>query len=127
MRRALLATGFALLAGPAPPAAATSTTGPLAARTQIASGCPGPIREAEPGWDPWRPFANARVTVGTRALRSAAGGRFSVRLRPGRYVVRGLPQPNARGTSVVVSVRAGATTRVVLRFEGFPKMVCEAA
>src|SRR4051812_32938334 len=123
MRRALLATGFALLAGLAPAAGAASTTGLLAGRTQISFGCPGPIREDEPGCDPWRPFAKARVTVGTRALRSDAAGRFSVRLPPGRYVVHGLPQPNARGTSVVVSVRAGATTRVVLRFEGFPKMV----
>ena len=124
MPRTLLATGLVVLAGLAPAAAAAPATGLLAGRTLISFGCPGPVREGEPGCNPWRPFANARLAIGSRVVRSDAAGRFSLRLAPGRYVVRTLPQPHTVGeTRLVVAVRAGRTTAVVLRYDGFPKMV----
>src|SRR5947208_2307746 len=124
MPRVLLVTGLAVLAGLAPAAAAAPATGVLAGRTQISFGCPGPVREGGPGCNPWRPFANARLAVAGRVVRSDAAGRFSLRLSPGRYVVRTLAMPHTTGaTRLVVAVRAGATTRIVLRYDGFPKMV----
>jgi hypothetical protein len=121
MRSALPLALFLALAGAAH---AGSATGILTGRALISFGCPGPVREGQPGCNPWHAFPGARFAVGGRSLRADAAGRFSLRLAPGRYVVRTLPQAHVRGeTTLVARVRAGATTEVVLRFDGFPKMV----
>ena len=110
-----------VLAGPV---AAAVPRGSLAGTALISFGCPGPVMEGEPGCNPWRPFANARVSVGGRAVIADAQGRFTLTLRPGAYVVTGPSQPHTRGAPrVVVHVTAGRATRVVVRFDGYPKMV----
>jgi hypothetical protein len=120
MTRALLATCLLALPGVAAGAVAPGT---LAGRTLISFGCPGPVREGDQSCNPWQVFPNARFAVGTRVFRSDAGGRFTLRLARGRYVVRTLPQPHVRGElRVVATVRSGARTTIVLRFNGFPKM-----
>src|SRR2546423_1501800 len=83
MPRALLATGLVVLAGLAPAAGAAPATGVLAGRTQISFGCPGPAREGEPGCNPWRPFANARLAIGSRVVRSDAAGGFTLGVNVG--------------------------------------------
>ncbi|HEV3404617.1 MAG TPA: hypothetical protein VG073_10020 [Gaiellaceae bacterium] len=104
--------------------AAAGPTGRLSGTTLISFGCPGPAREGEPGCNPWRPFAHARVSVGGRIVVSDARGRFALSLRPGTYVVAALPQAHARGaSSVTVHVLAGGSVRVRVRFDGYPKMV----
>lgn len=124
MIRALLATGVVFLAGLAQTAGAVGPTGLLAGKTLISFGCPGPVKEGGPDCSPWRPFSDARLSVAGRVIVSDGSGRFAVHLRAGTYVVKTLPMPHARGGSrIVVTVRAGLTTRVVLRYDGFPKMV----
>jgi hypothetical protein len=121
MRRLLIV--ICLLAVPGVAAAAVAP-GTLAGRTLISFGCPGPVREGDEGCNPWHAFPNARFAVGSRVLRSDATGHFALRLAPGRYVVRTLPQPHVQGeVRVVATVRSGATTTIVLKFDGFPKMV----
>ena len=53
------------------------------------------------------PAAHVKLTFGSVAVRTDAHGRYSVRLKPGRYVVRVTPRPTiGRGlepTSIVVT------------------------
>jgi hypothetical protein len=131
MRR-LIVAGLATLtsisiAGPASPA--RSAGGILTGTTQISFGCPGPVGEGTPSCHPWHPLGHARfsVTAGTtRFVTSGAQGQFTLRLPAGRYTVTPLPQPQLHtrgGPSITIRIRAGATTRIVVRFEGFPQMV----
>ncbi len=138
MRR-LIASSIvlALSAGAvAAPASAGPADGRLSGSTQISFGCPGPVREGTPSCHPWRPYGHARFYVsrstatgksvpGSRRLvASDALGRFALRLPAGAYVVVPLPQAHTSGGAWVrARVRAGETTRILIRFEGFPKMV----
>jgi hypothetical protein len=135
LRRLIAVT--VLAAGAAATAhAAAVPTGLLAGRTEISFGCPGPVREGVPSCNPWRAFPNAQVSVvrvradgapipSTRRLVvSDDAGAFRLRLVAGSYSVTLLKQPHALpGPPLRVRVTAGAVTRVVVRFEGFPKMV----
>jgi hypothetical protein len=121
----LLAAGGSTVAAAATPAGG----GTLAGQTQISYGCPGPVAEGGPSCNPWRTFAGARFTVSPSALGPARTvvsdslGRFSVRLAPGSYTVAALPQTHTRGGPALhVRIRAGALTRILVRFQGFPMM-----
>jgi hypothetical protein len=125
--RTLIATGLSLaaLAGSAP---AAPILGRLSGATQISFGCPGPVREGEPGCNPWRPLAHARLTVAgngiKRVVLSDERGRFTLVLPVGGYLVTPLPQKNTRGgPRLTVRVSAGKTTWIRVRFVGFPMMV----
>jgi hypothetical protein len=128
--RRLIVIGLAVLASAGSAGSAPTADGVLTGTTQISFGCPGPVREGEPSCHPWRPFAHALFSVAagrgtTRLVRSDAQGHFSVRLPAGGYTVTPLPQPALHtlgGPRLTVRIRAGATTRVLVRFEGFPKM-----
>jgi hypothetical protein len=139
MRR-LIAIGITLLVGTGAAAGVaapvTTADGWLAGRTQISYGCPGPVRKGYPSCDPWRMFAHARFSVAleaangspipstSRLVVSDGQGRFSLRLPAGRYAVTPLPQAHTRGgTRLRVRVEAGAVTRVLVRFQGFPMML----
>jgi hypothetical protein len=111
-------------------ASAGAATGRLAGQTQVSFGCPGPVAQDGPSCNPWRPFSHARFSVtalgGARSttVASDGSGRFALRLAAGSYRVAPLAQAHTRtGTPVQVRVRAGATTRILVRFEGFPRMV----
>ena len=114
---------------------AVTASGHLTGKTQISFGCPGPVRQGEPGCNPWRPFAHARFSLarrlasgnpipGTRhTVTSDAHGHFQLLLSGGAYVITPLPQPNTRGGKRLnVQVRAGEATVVLVRFVGFPQM-----
>jgi hypothetical protein len=115
---------------------ATTPAGWLAGQTQISFGCPGPVRDDVPTCNPWHAFAGAQVSVvrvradGTpilstrRLVVSDDAGAFRLRLAAGGYTVTAVKQPRALPTAPLrVRVRAGSVTRVVVRFEGFPKMM----
>jgi hypothetical protein len=105
-------------------ASAAAPGGRLSGTALISFGCPGPVMEGDPGCNPWRPVAHARVSIGGRTVVADARGRFALGLRAGTYVVAGLAQAHTRGAPrVVVRVSAGRESRVVLRFDGYPKMV----
>ena len=115
------------IAAPAPEAA-----GLLTGETQISFGCPGPVREGVPGCNPWHPLRRARFAVAPSdgdtplVVVSTASGRFSVSLPAGHYVVTPLAQPAQHtngGKRLIVQVRAGRTTRILVRFEGYPRML----
>ncbi|MGZ4390101.1 MAG: hypothetical protein ACXVZL_12040 [Gaiellaceae bacterium] len=115
---------------------ATTPAGWLAGKTQISFGCPGPVRDDVPSCNPWHAFPNAQVSVvrvaanGTpvastrRLVVSDDTGAFRLRLAAGAYEVIPLKQPHALPTDPLrVRVTAGTVTHVVVRFEGFPKMM----
>jgi hypothetical protein len=115
---------------------AATGRGWLSGVTQISFGCPGPAREGGPSCDPWRPFAHARFTVTAdgpdgrplastrRVVVSDGDGRFRFRLDAGAYTLTPLPQAHTHGgTRLRVRVQAGAATRVVVRYIGFPMML----
>jgi hypothetical protein len=117
----------ALAARPAVPARAA--VGTLAGVTQISFGCPGPVAAGAGPCERWHAFGPARFTVSTltgghsTVVVSDGHGRFDVHLLPGSYRVTPLPQRNTRGgATLAVRVRAGAVTKVVVRFLGFPRM-----
>ena len=122
--RGLVAIGLSVLAF----SPAATTTGRLSGATQISFGCPGPVREGEPGCNPWRPFVHARLTVAgngiKRVVLSDDRGRFTLVLPVGGYSVTPLSQKNTRGgPRLTVRVSSGTTTWVRVRFVGFPMMV----
>jgi hypothetical protein len=125
--RTLIATAL-VLAALAGSAQASPAVGRLSGATQISFGCPGPVREGEPGCNPWRPFAHAHLTVAgngiKRVVLSDERGRFTLVLPVGAYSVTPLPQKNTRGgPRLTVRVSAGQTTWIRVRFVGFPMMV----
>ena len=125
--RTLIATGLAL-AALAGSAQAATPVGRLSGATQISFGCPGPAREGEPGCNPWRPFAHARIIVAgngvKRLVLSDGRGRFTLVLPVGGYTVTPLPQKNTRGgPRLTIRVSARTTTWIRVRFVGFPMMV----
>src|SRR5438132_11070874 len=63
--RSLVAIGLSVLAF----SPAATATGRLSGATQISFGCPGPVREGEPGCNPWRPFVHARLTVAGNGIK----------------------------------------------------------
>ena len=132
MRRVIV-TATCLLAGSSAAVAlatATTTAGTLVGQTLISYGCPGPVAESGPSCNPWRTFAQARFSVSpapaggrVRTVVSDSLGRFSLRLPPGSYTVATLPQAHTGGgTTLQVRIRAGALTRILVRFQGFPMM-----
>ena len=113
---------------------AVAASGRLAGKTQISFGCPGPA--TEPPCNSWRPFAHARFSLAQRSadgtlisgtrrtVTSDAGGRFSLRVRVGSYVITPLAQQHTHGGEpVIILVRAGEPTAALVRFIGFPQMV----
>ena len=117
-------------------AGASVAVGRLMGATQITYGCPGPVRVGAPPCEHWLSFPRARFTItrldatgtpiaGTRRLVISDGrGRFSLVLAVGRYRLLLLPQQHARGGGAIsVTVKAGRTTSVLVRFQGFPQMV----
>ena len=131
MRRVIV-TATCLLAGSSAAVAlatARTTAGTLVGQTLISYGCPGPVAVGGPSCNPWRAFAQARFSVSSspagraRMVVSDSLGRFSLRLPPGSYTVTTLPQAHTRGgTTLQVRIRAGAVTRILVRFQGFPMM-----
>ncbi len=123
MIRSFLAAAVVGLIGLAQGAAAAPPPGRLIGSAVISFGCPGPQRE---GLDclRWSPFARARLSVDGRLVVADRGGRFTLRLSPGAHVVRPLAQPHAKaGVPVVVRIRSGAVTTLVVRFAGYPQML----
>lgn len=109
--------------------------GRLTGLTQITYGCPGPVRVGAPPCEHWLSFPWARFTItrlgatgvpiaGTRRLVISDGrGRFNLVLRVGRYRVLLLPQKHTGGGGPInVTVKAGRTAWVLVRFQGFPQM-----
>lgn len=134
MRRLILAVVLVAAVAAGAARGATTPAGWLAGKTQISFGCPGPQRDDGPACQPWHAFPNAQVSVarvtaagvvGTpRVVTSDDTGGFRLRLAPGAYDVTPLRQPHTlQGTPIRVRITAGAVTRVLVRFEGFPKMV----
>ncbi len=138
MRRRI-AIGIAMLASIGPTAGVAAPAGTadgwLAGQTQISFGCPGPVREGAPSCHPWHTFPRARFSVAANAadgtpmpstgrLVVADGhGRFTLRLSAGWYTVIPLAQAHTRGgTRLRVRVKAGEATRILVRFQGFPRM-----
>jgi hypothetical protein len=129
MRKALAILMLAATGTAGAAAQAGTTTGTLAGQTQISYGCPGPVAANGPSCKPWHAFANARFSVSSpvsgraRTVVSDSQGRFTLRLSPGSYTVRPLPQAHTRGgTTLPVRVSAGAQTLITVRFAGFPMM-----
>ena len=130
--RKVIVTATCLLAGSVPAVAlGTGGTPPgtLAGQTEISYGCPGPVAEGGPSCNPWHLFAEARFSISpslpglARTVVSDGLGRFSLRLPPGSYTVTTLQNAHTRGgTTFQVRIRAGALTRILVRFQGFPMM-----
>jgi hypothetical protein len=123
------------LSSATPAGSAVEVTGVLAGQTQISYGCPGPVRVGGPTCNPWRSFPNgrfrltARETGGfpvagrSRVVVSDGTGWFELRLAVGSYIVTPLAQDHTRGgPTLTIQVSAAKTTRIWVRFQGFPMM-----
>jgi hypothetical protein len=139
--RQTIVVGLAALAGLGSvtglASSARSAGGLLTGTTQISFGCPGPVREGGTLVLPLAP-ARARPLLGRSQpsgrqpspqhspfVLSDAQGRFALRLPAGRYIVSPLPQPRLHtygGLRLIVQIHAPETTRILVRFEGFPRM-----
>jgi len=112
----------ALAAAAAP--AATPAVGVLRATVVLKSGCPGPRACADPG----KPLAGARISInrlsGIRVAlaRSGPDGRFSIRLRAGRYRLQPLRAGSASARPLTVTVLAGKAVAVTIAYEGPQKV-----
>lgn len=128
---AALAAAGTLAARPAA-AAARARDGRLAGRTEISLGCPA----VRPGSTcrSTRPYPGARFSVSRMAPDGAPrpGGRivasnpqavFSTALPAGAYVIAPLASKGTAGARIDVRVRAGLTTRVVVRFRSLHPIV----
>jgi hypothetical protein len=144
MRKKLTSRVFAAvvllaLVGAAVAAVAASSavrrSGSLVGRTQISFGCPGPVHAGPPSCNPWHLFAHGRFSIRRagpdgrplgrviRLVASDGRAQFALRLSVGRYVVTPLAQPQTHGgPSLTVRIRAGRVTRILVRFQGYPKM-----
>jgi hypothetical protein len=109
--------------------------GRLVGLTQISYGCPGPQRVGQQ-CERWSAFAHSRFALFRtpargelipnipRIVTSDGRGSFSVVLTPGTYTIVPLVQPHSRGgTTLTARIRAGQTTRTMVRFLGSPIMV----
>jgi len=130
---------LALLAGAAGVAAASQVqpaAGLLVGVTQISYGCPGPARVGRPPCESWHSFPHARFGIRQigpkgqpvpqviRVVVSDRLGRFSVRLTSGDYQVTPVVQAHTSGgRRLTVHVRSGQTTKILVRFNGVPRMV----
>jgi hypothetical protein len=111
---------------------AAQGSGALTGRTLITFGCPGPARLgiACPRWHlfPHSRLAIRQVGPGgqpppqiVRLVVSDANARFSVRISSGDYLLRPLAQRHTHGgKSITVHLAARVTTRVTVRFIGYP-------
>ena len=110
--------------------------GLLVGQTQISYGCPGPARVGQPPCESWHPFPHARFGIRLvgpkgqplpqiiRVVVSDRLGRFSVRLSSGDYQVTPAVQAyTSGGRRLIVHIRSGRATRILVRFSGFPRMV----
>ena len=126
---AICSAALALLATTASANASArhTLTGRLTGTTKIDAGCPA----VTPGGNcnPWQLFPHAQFTVTrltaggatlagtTRTVKSDAGARFRVVLRPGSYLVK--PSPGTRtkgGSPLAVHVTTRAATKLTVRF-----------
>jgi hypothetical protein len=123
MIRTFLAVGSVVLIVLGQAAGAAPPPGRLAGSAVISFGCPGPQREGV-DCERWSSFAGARLSVDGRLVVGDRRGRFTLQLPAGAHVVRPLAQPHTKGGApVVVRIRSGAVTTLVLRFAGYPQMV----
>jgi hypothetical protein len=133
-RRAVVAAACAVIGVGVGSHAGASTSGQIAGLTQITYGCPGPQRVGQP-CEHWFPFSHARfaltrdradggpISSTRRIVASDAAGRFTFTLTPGTYSITPLPQRHTHGGKPLTArVRAGATTRIQVRFVGYPMM-----
>jgi hypothetical protein len=133
-RCAVVAAACAVIGAGVGSQAGASMSGRIVALTQITYGCPGPQRVGQP-CEHWSPFAHARfaltrdrsdgapISSTRRVVVSDAAGRFTLTVTPGTYTITSLPQPHTHGGKpLVVRVRAGAATRIDVRFLGYPLM-----
>jgi hypothetical protein len=110
--------------------------GLLVGQTQISYGCPGPARVGQPSCESWHPFPHARFGIRQvgptgrplpqviRVVVSDRLGRFAVRLSSGDYQVTPAVQDHTTGgRRLTIHIRSGQTTRILVRFNGFPRMV----
>jgi hypothetical protein len=140
MRRlAALAVPLAALAIGVSVAAASQAqtgSGSLVGLTQISYGCPGPTRIGRASCESWHPFPRARFGIRQigpkgrplpqiiRVVVSDSRACFSVRLSIGDYELTPLVQAHTNGgRKLIIHVRAGHTTRILVRFLGVPRMV----
>ena len=131
---AVVVVASTVLGAGAVPASA-NPNGRLAGLTQITYGCPGPQR-VDQQCERWSMFVHARFaltrnrTDGTpmpstrRVVVSDGSGRFSLLLAAGSYTIAPLAQTHTRGgRTLTARVRAGQTTRITIRFLGYPTML----
>ena len=131
---AVVVVASTVLGAGAVPASA-NPNGRLAGLTQITFGCPGPQRVGQQ-CERWFTFPHTRFALtrkradGTPMLRtrrvvvSDREGQFSLVLTSGAYTIVPLPQTHTRGgRTLTASVRAGQTTRITVRFLGYPMML----
>jgi len=115
--------------------AAVDATGTLKGTTQISFGCPGPVSASGVQCNPWHAFPFARFSISRRStggvpvpatavvITSNARAGFSLRLDAGSYLITPLPQHNTHGgPRLTLRVRAGTTTKALVRFLGYPQM-----
>jgi hypothetical protein len=115
--------------------ASANPNGTLAGLTQITYGCPGPQRVGQQ-CERWSIFAHARFALTRnradgapmpstrRVVVSNGSGHFSLVLAVGTYTIAPLAQPHTHsGRTLTARVRAGQTTRIAIRFLGYPMMV----
>ena len=110
------------------------TNGFLGGLTQITYGCPGPQLVGQQ-CERWSVFAQARfvlrrnrangtpIPTSRRVVVSDRNGRFTLTLTAGNYTISPLAQQHTKGgRSLTARVRAGQTTRIKVRFLGYPMM-----
>ena len=130
MRRLLPIPGILVLAALPAAGSQAASSGILRGTTQISFGCPGPVDPSGPGCNPWHALPHGRFSVARRAstvpavvVTSGADAHFRLRVEAGTYVVTPLPGRSTHGgPRLVVRVRAGAATTVLVRFDGYPQM-----
>jgi hypothetical protein len=114
---------------------AAPNTGLLVGRTLITYGCPGPARIGI-ACPQWHLFPHARFAIRqigpsgqplpqvVRLVLSDTNARFSVHLSNGDYLITPLAQRHTHGgKSITAHIAAGSSTRVTVRFIGYPQMV----
>jgi hypothetical protein len=107
----------------------------LVGRTLITYGCPGPARIGI-ACPRWLSFPHARLAIRqigpsgkpllqiVRLVLSDTNGRFSLRLTSGDYLITPLPGQHTRGgKNITAHIAAGSTTRITVRYLGYPEMV----